>query len=100
MSGQKMKTRRASSWKCLEWEGQALRAKMLGILGTLGILSLFLGKYGHFSRVPKSANGTLETGVSLRQAQANEEVEQKKTKVAKDFELWASCDAKPLWSKR
>jgi hypothetical protein len=34
--------------------------KMLGTLGTVGILSINLGEYASFSRVPKGANGTLE----------------------------------------
>jgi hypothetical protein len=32
-----------------------------GTLGTVGILSINLGEYARFSRVPKGANGTLET---------------------------------------
>jgi hypothetical protein len=54
---QNLRTKRR--WIHLEWEGQAQNAKMRGTLGTLGILSLFLGKYEQFSRVPKDANGTL-----------------------------------------
>jgi hypothetical protein len=49
-----------SKWMYLGWEGQAIRAKMHGILGTVGTLARFLGKYARFSRVPKSANGTVE----------------------------------------
>jgi hypothetical protein len=51
----------ASAWPYLRWEGQAQKSKTRGILGTLGTLELFLGEYARFSRVPKVANGTLET---------------------------------------
>jgi hypothetical protein len=46
----------------LRWEGQAMNSKMLGTLGILGTFARFLGEFARFSRVPKSANGTLAGG--------------------------------------
>ena len=39
-----------------------MSAKMHGTVGTVGTLARFLGEYARFSRVPKSANGTLDGG--------------------------------------
>ena len=41
--------------------GEGYRTKMLGTLGTVGTLARILGECERFSRVPKGANGTLET---------------------------------------
>ena len=42
------------------WEGEGYFCKIVGTLGTVGILARIVGKYARFSIVPKSANGTLE----------------------------------------
>ena len=48
----------------LRWEGKGIITKMLGTVGTW-LLARFLGEYTCFSRVPKSAIGTLaKTGKS------------------------------------
>jgi hypothetical protein len=41
--------------------GRGVVCKNDGTLGTLGILARLLGKFERFSRLPKDANGTLET---------------------------------------
>ena len=44
--------------KQLQWEAKGIQRKNVG---TVGILARILGEFARFSRVPKSANGTLET---------------------------------------
>jgi len=49
-----------SGWRHLRWEEKPIFCERLGTLGTVGTLARFLEKYARFSRVPNSANGTLE----------------------------------------
>jgi hypothetical protein len=49
-----------SGVRCQESEGnERAKLKVRGTLGTLGILSLFLGKYGPFQECQKDANGSV-----------------------------------------
>ena len=61
--------------------GRGYVHKNVGTLGTVGILEGFLGEFGRFSRVPKDANGTLETNVEvgMRNAEVKTEVRGQET---------------------
>ena len=63
MSGVRYRGTNETAWRqrldAPRMGGAGLNSKMRGTLGILGTLAKFLVKFAWFSRVPKSANGTL-----------------------------------------